>query len=248
MIKIRGVEIGTGRPKICVPITGTTKEEIFEQARKIALLNVEIVEWRADYSEFIGVEKEVKEVLKQLRAILGDKIILFTFRSKREGGEQQLEEKDYAKLNIFAAETNLIDLADIEFYTEQDLKQECIQKIHKTGCKIILSNHDFNKTPDKAEITDRLLKMEKDGADIVKIAVMPKTPSDVAVLLGATCEAADLVSCPVVTMSMSKLGVVSRIAGGVFGSAITFATAGAASAPGQIPVEDLKMCLDLISQ
>lgn len=51
---------------------------------------------------------------------------------------------------------------------------------------------------------------------------------------------------PIVTMSMSGLGAVSRIAGEPFGSAITFGSAGKASAPGQIPVEDLRKVLEIL--
>ena len=51
---------------------------------------------------------------------------------------------------------------------------------------------------------------------------------------------------PVITMSMGKQGIVSRISGSLTGSALTFATAGEASAPGQIPVEKMREILDII--
>ena len=88
--------------------------------------------------------------------------------------------------------------------------------------------------------------MEQLGADIAKIAVMPRRPEDVAVLLGVTSEAVEMMSCPVMTMSMGGQGVISRMAGQIFGSAVTFGTVGQASAPGQIPLDRLKEILTLI--
>ena len=78
------------------------------------------------------------------------------------------------------------------------------------------------------------------------MAVMPKNERDVLVLLDATLSMKELHGeTPVITMSMGRMGVVSRIAGEVFGSAVTFGTAGEASAPGQIDAERLRGMLDL---
>jgi len=88
--------------------------------------------------------------------------------------------------------------------------------------------------------------MEQLGADIAKIAVMPRNSEDVAVLLGVTSEASETMFCPVITMSMGGQGVISRMAGQIFGSAVTFGTVGQASAPGQIPLDRLKEILTLI--
>ena len=244
MITIRGIEIGTGRPKICVPITGISFNEIMEQAKKAALTEVELIEWRVDYAGFVYDFIEVEKVLHKLRIILEDKVLLFTFRTKREGGEKEISLSEYFKLNKLVAETKLVDLIDIELFSGDEEVKECIEQIHTFGGKVILSNHDFAKTPDEQEIVSRLCKMEELGADILKIAVMPTEPKDVTILLSATCQANKLVKKPVVTMSMSKMGVVSRLTGGVFGSAITFGTIGSASAPGQVPVDKLKSYLE----
>ena len=115
------------------------------------------------------------------------------------------------------------------------------------GVKVVMSNHDFQKTPPQEEIVARLLKMERVGADISKIAVMPNNKKDVLTLLAATEEmATNYADRPIVTMSMSGTGVLSRLCGEVFGSAITFGAAGKASAPGQLEVGDLKAALELI--
>ena len=247
MVTVRGVEIGTGKPKICVPITGKTVEEIFKQAKEIAPLKVDVVEWRVDYTGFVHDKDMILLVLEGLRKQLENKIVLFTFRTKKEGGEQELSEEEYFELNKFAAETKLVDLIDLELFSSNDKLEFYMNEIHKLGCKIIVSNHDFLKTPEESEIVNRLSRMEQAGGDILKIAVMPQSPQDVVTLLSATCKASELLVQPVVTMSMAKLGAVSRITGEVFGSALTFGTVGEASAPGQIPVKQLTEYLEFFS-
>ena len=82
------------------------------------------------------------------------------------------------------------------------------------------SNHDFGGTPDKADLLFRLRKMQELGADIPKIAVMPRCPGDVIALLDATQEmSGKYADRPIITMSMGA-GVVSRLCGEYFGSAM----------------------------
>ncbi len=96
-------------------------------------------------------------------------------------------------------------------------------------------------------MTARLRRMEALGADIAKLAVMPQTPEDVLTLLSATGEVSATAARPVVTMSMGRLGAVSRIAGEVFGSALTFGAVGQSSAPGQLEAAALAKALSLLS-
>ena len=108
---------------------------------------------------------------------------------------------------------------------------------------------DFVGTPSVQEIRDRLNAMASMGADVAKIAVMPRSPQDVAALLAATAECAETSRVPLIMMSMGPLGAVSRLAGQVFGSCATFATLGdAGSAPGQLPLDDVLSALDLIGR
>ena len=113
--------------------------------------------------------------------------------------------------------------------------------------KVVASNHDFHKTPAQEEIVSRLCKMQELGADIPKIAVMPQNKKDVLTLLSASREMSEEhADRPIITMSMAGTGVISRLCGEVFGSALTFGAAGKASAPGQMGVEDLKTVLELL--
>lgn len=91
------------------------------------------------------------------------------------------------------------------------------------GVRVVLSNHDFEKTPLKDELIRRLCRMQELGADLLKIAVMPRCRSDVLLLLQATEEMlSQHARKPLITMSMGDLGMVTRICGGFFGSAVTF--------------------------
>ena len=246
-VKIRDIEIGADAPKIIVPIVGVTKEDIIEEAKTFDSIPVDIVEWRVDWFEGVFDFAKVEDVLKDLRQVLGNIPLLMTFRTSKEGGEKAIEPEAYAELNIKAAQTGYVDLVDVEIFTGDDIVKKIIDGAHAAGVKVIASNHDFFKTPAKADIIYRLRKMQDMNADIPKIAVMPQNKKDVLTLLAATEEmATDYADRPIITMSMAGTGVVSRLTGETFGSALTFGAASKASAPGQIGVHELKQVLDII--
>lgn len=247
-VLVRNVKIGEGLPKVCVPILGESKEQILDSARAIKELDIDLVEWRADWFEFVFDYKKVTEVLMELRDILGDLPLLFTFRTLAEGGNRDISNEDYMALNKKACDSGKIDMLDVQMFTGEALVQELISYAHANDIIVVGSNHDFNGTPSKKQIVTRLQLMQHFEADIVKIAVMPKTRTDVFTLITATEEmVSKYAKVPVVAMSMSKLGVISRVAGELFGSCITFAAAGQASAPGQIAAKDMKRMLETLS-
>lgn len=246
-VKVRNVEIGSGIPKICVPIVGITKEDIIAEAKSLDNLPVDVVEWRVDWFESVFDFGKVEDTLKELRAALGDLPLLMTFRTSKEGGEKAIEADAYAELNIKAAETGYVDLVDVEVFTGDDIVKKIITSAHKAGVRVVASNHDFDKTPDKDDIVSRLRKMQDLDADIPKIAVMPTSKKDVLTLLAATEEMyREYADRPIITMSMAGTGVISRLCGEVFGSALTFGAAKKASAPGQMGVNDLSTVLTLL--
>ena len=248
-VKIRNIEIGSGLPKICVPIIGATKEDILVEAEHIGSLPVDIAEWRVDWFEHAFNFSKVEDVLKDLRTALGETPLLVTFRTSNEGGEKSIKPDDYAEFIVSASETGYVDLVDVEVFIGTDIVKEIIAGAHNAGVKVIGSNHDFNKTPDKDEIVERLRNMQELGVDIPKIAVMPKDIKDVITLLTATEEMhREFADCPIVTVSMSETGVLSRICGEAFGSAITFGAAKNVSAPGQMGVNDLSIALKFLHE
>lgn len=246
-VKVRNVEIGTGIPKICVPIVEKTRTEVVKTAIKVKNSGAQIAEWRVDWYEDIFDSTKTEETLRILREVLEEMPVLFTFRSLKEGGARQITEQEYLELNQAAAESGLIDLIDIELFSGEELVSKLIRTAQKNGVKTIVSNHDFESTPEKNEIISRLRKMQKMGADILKMAVMPANARDVITLLDATEEMKSLYAeHPVVTMSMSGKGSISRLCGEIFGSALTFGALDQASAPGQLYVSDLAEGLKIV--
>ncbi len=235
--------LGEGLPKICVPIVGKNREEVLASAEKIVEKNPDLIEWRIDFLTEVTEEVKVQEMAEELRTVVKEIPVLATFRTKAEGGEQEIPEEKY--VSIYEA---LMD-TEVEVFLQEETVKKLIRDAHEKGIKVIGSNHDFHKTPDKEEIIRRLCLMQKIGMDVAKMAVMPQSTSDLITLLDATQvmkeEHADT---PVITMSMSGKGVLSRLAGEIFGSALTFGTVGKASAPGQVPVEELCEIMGLLHQ
>lgn len=248
-VKIRDIEIGAGAPKIIVPIVGVTKEDIIEEAKTFDSIPIDVVEWRVDWFEDVFDFAKVEDVLKDLREVLGNIPLLMTFRTSKEGGEKAIEADAYAELNKKAAATGLVDLVDVEAFTGDEVVKDIIEGAHAHDVKVVASNHDFDTTPDKDDIVGRLVKMQELGADIPKIAVMPQCKKDVLTLLEATREMAEEhADRPIITMSMAGTGLISRLCGEVFGSALTFGAVGKASAPGQMNASDLREILTLIDK
>lgn len=247
VVEVRGVNIGEGTPKICVPIVEKTKEEILAAAESLSNVDVDVAEWRVDWFDGALDFPRVEDVLKELRQVLDDIPVMFTFRTANEGGEKAIEAGAYIELIKKASATGLVDLVDVEMFMGDVVMKDIIKGAHAFEVKVVASNHDFYKTPDKEELVGRLCRMQESGADILKIAVMPQNKKDVLTLLEATREMEEEhAECPVITMSMSEMGLVSRLCGETFGSALTFGTVGKASAPGQIDASDLRSILELI--
>ena len=247
IVEVRGVKIGEGIPKIIVPIVGVTKEDILSAAKSFGEVKYDIVEWRVDWFEDVFDFAKVEDTAKALRDVLGDKPILFTFRTSKEGGEKAIEPAAYVELNSKISATGLVDMVDVEAFTGDDYVKEITEVAHKNNVKVVASNHDFGKTPAKEDLVYRLRKMQDLGADIPKIAVMPQNKKDVLTLLSATeAMANDYADRPIITMSMAGTGLISRLCGEVFGSAATFGAVGKVSAPGQMNAKDLETILTFI--
>lgn len=246
-ITVKGVTIGEGAPKICVPMVGESLEQLIEEASYIQALDCDVVEWRVDCFDGIEQIDRLKEALTEIREILSEIPLLFTFRSKKEGGEKEISTAYYFELNKAVLETGLVDLIDIELFNEEEDIKSFIEVAHASKVFVILSNHDFQKTPPKEEIVSRLCKAQELGGDVSKIAVMPASSADVLTLLDATNTMKEqFADRPFITMSMAGKGVISRLSGEVFGSAMTFGSAKKASAPGQVPVKELRSVLNLM--
>lgn len=244
-LKVKNIIIGQGIPKICVSITGKSFEKIVEQSMKILHSCADIVEWRVDYFEDIFNINSILTTLKQIRNILSNIPIIFTLRSQNQGGNLHIDINYYINLNKIVCDSQLADFIDIELYTAKEYILDIIEYAHNKNCYLICSYHNFNKTPTTEKMISILEKMNSLNCDILKLSVMPHNNLDVLHLLTATTKAN--VQKPIITISMSKLGTISRISGQLFGSSITFACIDKSSAPGQIQASTLKHTLKLLN-
>ncbi|CNH86693.1 3-dehydroquinate dehydratase [Yersinia frederiksenii] len=248
-VTVKNLVIGEGAPKIIVSLMGKDVPAIKSEAQYYQDFDFDILEWRIDHFDDVKDVESILEAAQQLRNIIHNKPILFTFRTAKEGGEKEISPNDYLALNKKMIDSGQVDMIDLELFSgDQDISAT-IEYAHAKGIKVIMSNHDFHKTPPKDEIVKRLRKMQDLGADIPKIALMPQSKSDVMTLLAATLEMHEkYADRPIITMSMSKLGIISRLSGEVFGSAATFGALKKASAPGQIDIKELRSVLTIIHQ
>ncbi|AKP35242.1 type I 3-dehydroquinate dehydratase [Yersinia aleksiciae] len=248
-VTVKNLVIGEGAPKIIVSLMGKDLPAIRSEALYYQGFDFDILEWRIDHFDDVKNIDSILEAARQLRSIILDKPILFTFRTAKEGGEKEISTKDYLSLNQTMIDSGQVDMIDLELFTGDQQVSAIIEHAHSKGVKVIMSNHDFHKTPAKEEIVQRLRKMQDLGADIPKIALMPQNKSDVVTLLAATLEMYEkYADRPIITMSMSTLGIISRLSGEVFGSAATFGALKKASAPGQIDIKELRSVLTILHQ
>ncbi len=246
-VTIRQLTLGDGTPKICVPVIAHTYEELGRTLEQVLTGEFDMVEFRADF-----YFEEDRSALERIREAVGDKPILYTIRTQEEGGEIEISDDEYEERNLAAAAfTDLVDVQLSRLHTQAtnvQLHSCLVDKLHQEGVKVLCSWHDFSHTPAREFMVDQMLRMQQEDCDITKIAVMPRSYRDVLELMAASVEMhEEKADRPFVTMSMGTIGKVTRVAGALTGSCITFGTAGTASAPGQIPSNLLRQTLQALS-
>ncbi len=252
----------TGRhdiSKICMPITGNSKNEIIRQMEKAMASKCGMIEWRADYfwaGYPMGGKRDHEIILDMLDIIckmsknaeaknpsegdIIDKSVIFTLRTKEEGGKAHLRRSTYMQLIRDVIQKSLTDMVDIELLDENGTEDRArlefiIDMAHEAGKKVILSNHDFAKTPDMEVITGRMDAMKELGADIVKVAYMPCDDLDVDILMDAAGSMKKKnPETLLVAISMGERGKRTRDGSEAYEPAIFFVSGpGGSSAPGQ---------------
>lgn len=247
VVKVKDINIGEGKPKICVPVIGNSISVIEQNAKAAGESVADIVEWRCDYFGNIFDNENALEALEVVSNNINGKPLLCTFRSSNEGGEQAITSAKYIELYEIFIKTGLIDMVDVELFAGDEVVGKIISIAKENSVKVIISNHDFDKTPQDDEIRTRLVKMQSLGGDIAKMAVMPRSNADVLRLMSVTrCTKDKSMNIPVITMSMAAQGMISRMSGEIFGSDVTFGAVTDISAPGQINIDILSEILNTI--
>jgi 3-dehydroquinate dehydratase I len=246
-VAVRQKIIGGADLLVCVPLLVAQKADLIDQAKRLRRLSPDLFEWRADGYDKIADPADCLATLGDLRAIIGDIPLIFTCRTAAEGGIQPIGPKARLALIEAAISSGQPDIVDIELGNPPAFIRAVQAAAARNGVRLILSYHDFTHTPDEAVILDKLERAQTQGADIAKVAVMPTDHKDVLTLLNATLKArCTRLRIPIVTMAMGQAGALTRLAGGLFGSDVTFAMGEASSAPGQIPIDGLRQAMALL--
>ena len=235
-VLVKNLAIGEGQPKIAIPLTAPTLSGLEEALDPLAEVPCDLVEWRGDCYAPIREPGSWQAPLVLFRQRIPHLPLLFTIRTTVEGGQLEISTEDYVRLLEDAMDSGAMDLVDVELSRGKDVMEHLVNRAHRAGIKVVGSCHDFQKTPSRETLVRTLCTMQDLGCDLAKYAVMPQKEEDVLTLLAATLEMKEAhPRTPVITMAMGPMGAITRIGGGRFGSAVTFCTAGAASAPGQLP-------------
>lgn len=248
LIEINGKPVADGKqPLICTPLIGRNRDQVLAEVNNVVAKKPDLLEWRVDFFEAIGSTADVIDTAKGIKAVAGDIPLLFTRRSIKEGGERiALSEDEVVKLYAAVCESRSVDLVDFEMSNDADDLRRVREASRANGIKMIMSFHNFSYTPGLDFLNQRFLEAERLGADVAKVAVMPRDLNDVLTLLTATLQSSGKLRIPLISMSMGAYGSLTRMFGGVFGSRVTFAVGERSSAPGQVPIEDLNIVLGIL--
>lgn len=240
---------GAKFPLICSPLVGRTREQILTEVRVVVAKKPDVLEWRVDFFDDIANTPEVISVASAIKGAAAGIPVLFTRRSIREGGEKiALSEEKVIALYQAVCESRQIDLIDFEMSNDAAHVALVREAAQSNDIKLVLSFHNFSFTPGLETLGQRFLQAEQLGADVAKVAVMPRNLEDVLTLLSATLGASQKLRIPLISMSMGPYGSLTRLFGWTFGSALTFAVGASSSAPGQVPIEDLNTVLAILQK
>lgn len=243
-VRLHTTVLGEGRTKIIVPLMPGASSEVPAALAALEGQPVDIIEWRVDHVADPELAVGVGVALRTSTSLP----ILLTYRTDREGGLGTLPDDGYAELVARLLRLELADAVDVEYSRSAAAVASLLDAARAAGVPIATSFHDFHTTPGREALLGHLRAQDGLGADVLKIAVTPRSAVDVAELLAASAAASAEFGKPLIAISMGELGLVSRVAGSVFGSCATFASVGEASAPGQLRAADLAPLLGVFDE
>lgn len=227
------------QPVIATALTDGAPSGQARQARLAQQQGAGAAELRAD---LLADPAQVRAALTAVRAASSLPLLL-TYRSTTEGGKgaghgQGYEDYLASLLQLRPA----VAAVDIEMACPAS--KALVAEAKAGGYDVVGSCHDFTATPSAAQITQKLAQITAAGADITKVAYMPRTAQDVAALRHAAHDFAGAYPHqPLIAISMGQLGAPSRTD---LANCLTFATIadGAASAPGQATIAHVRAWLE----
>ena len=229
-------------PLICAPLVGTDRAAVLAEASAARAAGADIVEWRLDY--FQELDKAI-DTARALREALSMPVLL-TRRSVAEGGQRvPITEKQVVELYAEACAAGFADLIDYEMSNAATDVKAVREAARRHGVGLVCSFHDFERTPPLPDLARQFRRAQELGGDVAKVSVMARSSEDTLTLLAATQQASQALELPVIGISMGPHGALSRTIGFAFGSALTFGVATAGSAPGQMPIGELRSAIEI---
>ena len=218
--------------KTCISIGENTPEKTRSKL-KVALKKSDYVEIRLDFLKSEQVPKTLEIIKKDLNKVV------CTLRPKTEGGKFAGNEKERISIIKLIAEYNPF-LLDIEFNTLNKNK-ELFKYLKSTKTKLLVSWHDFKKTPENSELKNKIKQMSKFSTN-VKIVSTAKSTDDSTRMLELYNNKG---KNNLISFAMGDFGRISRILCLYLGSPYTYVSLGKAIAPGQFSVDEVKKIINL---
>lgn len=201
-------------------------------------VDADIIEWRADFLP----KDEILQVAPAIFEKFAGRELLFTLRTRAEGGEIDLSAQEYVQVIKDVTQLYQPEYVDFEYFGNKDVFDQMLDFPN-----LVLSYHNFQETPENMmEILSELTSL---NPKVVKVSVMAHTEQDVLALMNFTRGFKTLnPEQEYVTISMGKVGKVSRITSDVTGSSWSFASLDVASAPGQISLSNMKKIREILNE
>ncbi len=228
-------------PFICVPIMAANLSALGVQLSQILPHAPDMLEFRVDFMLEISPLTTLAAI-DLIRAYAPTIPLIVSFRSPNQGGQVTSVKAD----EVFAlladvcvhGKASYIDYETQHTDNEIKLLRHLSEK-HQVG--LILSHHDFAQTPPDETLDELTIKAYEQGADVIKLALMPQSASDVLRILNLSAQWRQHLDVALITIAMGELGAFSRLIGGHYGSCVSFASVnGQASAPGQWSIEETR--------
>lgn len=225
-IKIGNIVIGEGPPKVCVPIVGCQTDEVLLHVHEILKCSPDLMEFRADY---LDTEYNIQYILrtaKKIKAAINKTPLIFTFRTKSQGGMKKISATEYCELLKNIVDNKLADIIDIEHQYFSDIHDF-------DSIPVIYSCHHMKEfNPEQINLESLKLASQRKNT-IIKVASTINSKADLIKFKSFGETLKENLDCPLILIGMGENGVDTRLHPEKYGSAITFMKRGKETGPGQ---------------
>ncbi len=245
-VRIGKTVLGAGMPKICIPVMGKTLEEIAQGAQRAKEAQADVIELRIDSLCPAPASELAIAACRAVREHAPDTALLFTLRTMRDGGAGTGDAAAYEALLLDVCMAQAAEAIDCELSVGEDTFARITDAAHACGVAVVGSSHEFGEIGDMARAANWLRAQSALCADVCKAAVMAHSGSEALHAAYVMAQAGEEIPQPIVAIAMGDFGVITRAGAQALGSCLTFATAGQASAPGQMDARELRDVLEAL--